>query len=106
MNKTGNAALTIIIIVLALVILAFFLVDIAQRDCNSNNDCAKNAYCDSNHECHEYPNEIVIKENNFLSAAIVLGIALIIAAYIYRGGKIPFFKKKEEKKTNSRKKAS
>ncbi|MEW5896903.1 MAG: hypothetical protein AB1668_04380 [Nanoarchaeota archaeon] len=95
MNKKGNMALAIVAVALALVIVGFFLVSLATRECSSNKDCKESAYCGSDYKCHDYPQQIVVKENSFLSAAIVLGIALILAAYIYRGGKIPFVKKEE-----------
>lgn len=82
-------------IVLALVVLAFILITFAQRECNSNRDCSDNAYCGSDHECHEYPNQIVVKETNYVNAALILGIFLIVAAYIFKGGKITCWKKKK-----------
>lgn len=85
MHKKGNVA---VVIVLAIVILAIVLVDYFGRDCNNNRECSQDAYCGSDHQCHEYPKEIVVKQNNYVSAAIILGIALIVAAYIFRGGKI------------------
>jgi len=95
MNKKGSLALAAIAIILAFVILGVFLIDIAQRECNSNKDCPVNAYCGSEHECHSYPEEIIVQENSFIPAALIFGAAIIIAAYIFRGGKVPFNKKKE-----------
>ncbi len=93
-HKKGSAAIAIIAIILAIIILAVYLVGIAQRDCNSNKDCSENAYCGTDYECHEFPQQIVVKEANYLPASIIFGISLIIAAYIYRGRKIPFIKRK------------
>jgi len=98
MNKKGNLGLIAVILVLALLLFAIYMVGIATRDCNGNRDCAENAYCGTDYECHQYPEKIVVKENNFIPASLILGLALIIAVYIYRTGKIPFqdkFKKKE-----------
>ena len=87
MNKNGSVALAAIAIILALVILGVFLINIAQRECNSNRDCADNAYCNSEHECHLYPEKIIVQENSFAPAALIFGIAIIVAAYIFRGTK-------------------
>ena len=94
MNKQGSAGLAIVAVLLSLVILGVFLIHIAQRECNSNRDCPQNAYCGSDHECHSYPDKIVVEKNNFLSAAVVFGSALVLAAYIFKTGKIPFKKEK------------
>ena len=89
MNKKGNAAVAII---LAMVILAIYLVNIAQRECESNKDCSSNSYCGTDYECHEYPNQVIVKQNNYVPAALIVGVALIVAAYLRRGGKIPLLK--------------
>ena len=89
MNKKG-AALGIVAVLLALILLAIFLVGLALRECNSNKDCSDNAYCGSDYECHEYPNNTVVQKNNFVPAALILGVSLVLAMYLYRGGKIPF----------------
>jgi hypothetical protein len=83
MNKKGNA-LGAVAIILAMVILGIFLITIAQRDCNSNRDCSDNSYCGSDHECHQYPDKIIVEEHNFLFPAFVLGVSLIISAYIMK----------------------
>jgi hypothetical protein len=82
MNNKGSLALAFVAVILALVVLSVFLVNLAMRDCNSNRDCASNAYCGSDNECHYYPDKIVVKENNFLPAALVITIGLIVASYI------------------------
>ena len=82
MNNKGSLALAFVAVILALVVLSVFLVNLAMRDCNSNRDFASNAYCGSDNECHYYPDKIVVKENNFLPAALVITIGLIVASYI------------------------
>ncbi|MFH1682245.1 MAG: hypothetical protein ABIA37_00460 [Candidatus Woesearchaeota archaeon] len=95
MNKKAVGLITVTII-LALLILIIFLVDVAKRECQGNNDCPENAYCGTDYECHQFPEEIIIKENNFVPAALILGISLIIAAYIFKGGKLPQLPFKKE----------
>ncbi|MEK6901873.1 MAG: hypothetical protein AABX37_06010 [Nanoarchaeota archaeon] len=90
MDSKANIALAVVAVILALVILAIFLGDVANRECSSNKDCAENSYCGADNECHQYPDKILVQESNYVPAALILGIAIIIAAYIYRGGKIPF----------------
>ena len=88
----------IAVVVLSCLILVIFLIDVAQRECNSNNDCDKLAYCGTDHECHPYPDEIVVKEHNYVPASLILGISIVLAAYILKGGQFPKFKivKKEK----------
>ena len=92
MFKNKKAGFNVIAISLALIILGYMLTTFALRDCNNNNDCTDNAYCGSDYECHDYPDEIVYKQNNFLPASIILGISLIVAAYLFRTNRIPFKK--------------
>ncbi len=88
MNKKADIAIAIIAVILALIILVIYLVNVATRECNNNNDCPANAYCGTDYTCHEYPSQVIVKETNFIPAAIIIGIALIIAAYIFRKEKI------------------
>lgn len=84
-SKKGSAVvLGISTVILALVILSAYLINVAQRECNSNNNCPEDAYCGSDHECHVFPEQIIVRESNFLPAAFVLGIALITAAWLFR----------------------
>ena len=88
MNKKGTVALAVVAVVLALLILVFYLVGIATRDCNKNKDCSENQYCGTDYTCHDFPNQVIVTETNFIPAAIIIGIALIIAAYIFRKEKM------------------
>jgi len=93
MNKKATLGLIAVVIVLALAIVALVVSSNFNRECNRNSECPNNAYCGADYTCHEYPKEVQVKQNTFLPAAIVLGLALIIAAYIFRGGRIPGMKK-------------
>ena len=84
MNKKASIALVAVIVILALVILVIFLTNIASRECKNNRDCAENNYCGTDYECHEFPAQVVVKESNFIPAALILGISLMVAAYIFR----------------------
>ncbi len=86
MNKKGSLGLIIVIVILSLVILSVYLVGVATRGCNSNKDCAKSAYCGTDYECHDFPKEIIVKENNFVPASVILSIGLITSALIFRKG--------------------
>ncbi len=89
MNVKGNMGLVVVIVVLALALLAVVITNSAGHECEKNSECAENSYCGADNECHLYPEEVVVTQNNYLPAAIVLGLALIFAAYIMRGGRIP-----------------
>ncbi|MBT4805464.1 hypothetical protein HON71_04795 [Candidatus Woesearchaeota archaeon] len=95
MNKKG--AIQIVALVLALIILAYLLITFAQRECNSNRDCPGNAYCGTDYECHEFPDQIIVKQTNYISSAAILGIFLVMAAYIFKTGKVPFYKEIKNK---------
>ena len=93
MNKKASIALVAVIVILALVILVIFLTNIASRECKNNRDCAENNYCGTDYECHEFPSQVVVKESNYVPTAIIIGVALIAAAYIFRRQKLPFGEK-------------
>ena len=84
MNKKASVALIAVIVILALVILVIFLTNIALRECDNNRDCADNSYCGTDYECHEFPSQVVVKESSYIPAALIIGVALIMAAYIFR----------------------
>jgi len=86
MNKKGVVYLFVIALILGIIIMVMVSANFALRECNNNSDCPEDSYCSSNHQCHQYPNEVLVTKNNFLPAAIVLGASLIVAAYIFRRG--------------------
>jgi hypothetical protein len=82
--KKGNVALGIVAVVLAMIILAIFVINMAQRECESNRDCHSDSYCGSDYECHQFPNKVLVKESNFLPAAFTVAIGLVVSAYVFR----------------------
>lgn len=93
MNQKANIAIAVIAVILALIILVIYLVNIATRECNNNKDCPSTAYCGTDYTCHEFPHQVIVKETNFIPAAIIIGMALIIAAYIFKRRNVPLTKK-------------
>jgi len=81
-------ALSVVTVILAVIILKMYLIGIAERECSSNRDCSDNEYCGNDYQCHEYPAKIIVQDNNYIPAALIVGIAIIVASYIFRGGKI------------------
>ena len=84
MNKRGSGAtvlLGIVVIVLGIV----WMFALSERECNANTDCEENFYCGSDFACHEHPyiekQPIVI---NYWLPALILGIAIIVAAFILK----------------------
>jgi hypothetical protein len=87
MNKKG-AIFALIIGVIALLIIFWFIVDLATRECSSDKECGSERYCGSDYKCHDYP---TITKHNYIIPAIIMGISIIIAAYILK--KRPIVKK-------------
>jgi len=93
--KKSEAATTLLIIIVIVFFLGW-LINVGQRECKSNRDCGSESYCGSDFSCHSYPTiqKTVVKYNLFWPA-VIIGVAIIIAAIIYRQY-IPI--PKEEKK--------
>ena len=95
-SKTSEAGLTLIIGLIILVLLFGWAVNYSQRECKSNRDCGSESYCGSDFACHQYPNiQKTVIQYNFLWPSIIIGIAIVIAALIFRWNQI---KPKEESK--------
>lgn len=92
MDKKASGAIGVIAVILAIVLIGYFIIDIAARGCSSNKDCQEDSYCGADNECHQYPPKVIVRENNFLPAALVLGACIIAAAVILR------YQKKVQKK--------
>ena len=72
-----------IIVVIVIVLLGWWLISLAGRECSDNSDCGSNQYCGSDFKCHE--KEVVyVEKNSLLVPSIIVGCAVVIAAIIIR----------------------
>lgn len=85
---------TVAIIIIAVIALIAYVSIVGSRECRTNRDCGKGSYCGSDFACHEFP--VVEKESsgNLVLPAIILGASMIIAALIFKSGKIWMPKKR------------
>ena len=67
------------------IISAVLIASYISRECNTNLDCKEGEYCAFNHKCYSYSAYAICTEN-ILPAAFVIGISLIVAAYIFKEG--------------------
>ncbi|MFA6888805.1 MAG: hypothetical protein WC254_04900 [Candidatus Woesearchaeota archaeon] len=81
MNKKGAGVVVAIIVVIALFILFSKVIDLATRECSADKDCTSDSYCGSDFQCHKYP---VITHTNYIPAALILGVCIVVAAAILR----------------------
>lgn len=87
-NKKSEAGLVIILIIIILLFFFGWLINMNQRECRTNKDCGSESYCGSDFSCHEYPNiQKTIIQYNFVLPSIIIGIAIIIAAILFRWGR-------------------
>ncbi|MBS3132330.1 hypothetical protein J4212_07910 [Candidatus Woesearchaeota archaeon] len=62
-------------------------MNLGQRECSSNESCGKGYYCGSDFSCHEMPTiEKTVVQNNLIVPSIIIGIAIIIAAFVMKNG--------------------
>ena len=84
-SKKSEAGLVAIIIIIVVLFSLGWLYNINQRECSKNKDCSSESYCGSDFSCHQYPNiQNNIVQYNFFWPALIIGIALIIGAWIFR----------------------
>ncbi len=89
LGKKGDVMLVTILILIILVIIIMFVDNFALRGCRRDSECGDNSYCGVDKECHTHPviEREIIKERvaqDLLFPSVILGLALIIAAVIYK----------------------
>ena len=72
------------IIAFLIIISAILLFSYLSRECNTNLDCDASEYCAYNNKCYMSLTGDLMPVN-VLPAAFVIGIAIIIAAFIFKG---------------------
>ena len=84
-NRKGDAALVIILIIIIVLFFFGWLINVSQRECKTNRDCGTEAYCGSDFSCHQYPAiQKTVVEYNLFWPAIIIGFAIVAAAWIFR----------------------
>ena len=87
--KKSEAGLAVILILVIVLFFFGWLIDIGQRECRTNKDCGSEAYCGSDFSCHSFPTiQKTVIQNNFVFPSIIIGIAIVIAAIIFRWDKL------------------
>lgn len=83
MDKRADGGLTVIVIIIVLVAIAWG-ISFSGRECSSSDDCIEGQFCNSNFECKSYPTieKTVVKQDltqpaKYLAAAMVLGAIII-----------------------------
>lgn len=101
-SKRADGGVTAIIIVVIILVFLGWLVNVGDRECRTNRDCGKGAYCGSDFACHQIPvieKSPVVVERHYTMPALIIGIAMIITAFILRWDKLK--RPKEEFKESS-----
>ncbi|KKP27106.1 MAG: hypothetical protein UR15_C0038G0004 [Parcubacteria group bacterium GW2011_GWA2_31_28] len=103
MFKKAQAELAIVVIVVVIIVFLGWLVAIANRECNRNSDCSEDEYCGVDHGCHDIPvitktETSVFRSYNLIVPSIIIGIALIITAIIFKWDKLKPKKQIESQK--------
>ena len=95
-NKKSDIGIGVIFLIVVLVLFFGWLINVNQRECRTNKDCGSESYCGSDFSCHEYPNiQKTVVQYNFLVPSIIIGLAIIIGALIFRWNQL--FPKEEKK---------
>ena len=94
-SRKSEIGLGIIVLVVIVLFSLGWIVNINQRECRSNKDCNSEAYCGTDFSCHTYPTiQKTVVQYNLFWPAVVIGIAIVAAALIFKEQTKP----KEEQK--------
>lgn len=55
-----------------------------SKECKSNAQCPSDMYCGSDFSCHAYPSIQTKVVYNWTPAAIIVGLCIIAAAFVFR----------------------
>jgi len=86
--KKADGGITAIIIIIIVLVFIGWLVNIGGRECRTNKDCGKDAYCGSDFACHQVP---VIERSagaSYTLPALIIGLAMIVTAVIIKWDRI------------------
>lgn len=86
--KKAEVGTVLVVIVIAVLIFFGYLYNVATRQCSNNDECGEGKYCGSDFSCHEFPNAVYSSPPSLVLPSIVIGVAFIIAAIIFRGWKL------------------
>ena len=92
MSEVKGAFVLVVILVFAMAGSGMFNRIFMSKECINNSDCSSENYCGSDFNCHGFPKiENTIIKNDWTTPAAILGLAIVIAAFILRR-KQPEFK--------------
>ncbi len=99
-NKKAQAGLIAIVIILVALVFIGWLINVNNRECNSNADCEEEQYCGSDFSCHNIPviEKTVIKRSITLPILIICA-TIVVLTIILRWEKLFGKKEKEEIET-------
>ena len=87
--KKSEAGLAIVLILVVAALFFGWLININQRECSHNKDCGSESYCGSDFSCHNYPTiQKTVVQYNLFWPAVIIAIAIVVAAIIFRREKI------------------
>ena len=105
LHRKAEMGIVVILVVVILLFAIGYVINIGNRECNDNKDCGSESYCGSDFACHSYPTiEKTIIENNYLVPSILIALAIVIAAMIFRWNELKPRKEKivEEQKAEAK----
>lgn len=101
-SKKAQVGLVAVIIIITGVLGIGMLANFGSRECNSNKNCNSDEYCGSDFACHQIPViEKTLINNNFIMPSIIVGIAIIMASFVLKSGKLKFRPKKSNETDNT-----
>ena len=84
-SKKAEMGIIVVLVVIILLFAIGYVVNVGNRECSSNKDCGSDSYCGSDFSCHAYPLiEKNIVSNNYFVPSILIALAIIIAAVIFK----------------------
>ena len=84
-GKRAEALTATVLIVLIVAVFLGWFINFNSKECRSDSQCQYGYYCGSDFSCHEMPViERTLTENSLLAPSLILGIAIVAAAFIMK----------------------
>lgn len=103
MNRKADGGLIALVVILIIIIVLGLMINVGNKECRKDSQCSQDHYCGSDFKCHQHPIiEKIVVQKDLVKPSFIIGLAIIIAALIFKGNpKIDFSRFRKKKKSDA-----